>query len=173
MSASAIFSGAPPISDGSSATPTSSMRLYARASPRCSAKAQSIIPNPGIAWEIVERYGVTKMFTAPTALRMFMRYGESYPAAHDLTTLRVIACAGEPLNPEAWRWAQTHLAGDGKWGYVIDNWWQTELGGPALGTPPSMAMRPGKVGVAVPGAEADVLDENGKSAPPELGDASC
>jgi acetyl-CoA synthetase len=126
-------------------------------------------PNPGTAWEIVECYGVTKMFTAPTALRMFMRYGEGYPAAHDLTTLRVIACAGEPLNPEAWRWAQTHLAGDGKWGYVIDNWWQTELGGPALGTPPSMAMRPGKVGLAVPGAEADVLDENGKSAPPGVG----
>ena len=73
-------------------------------------------PNPGVAWEIVERYGVTKMFTAPTALRMFMRFGDSYPAAHDLSTLRVIACAGEPLNPEAWRWAQTHLAGDGKWG---------------------------------------------------------
>ncbi len=126
-------------------------------------------PNPGVAWEIVERYGVTKMFTAPTALRMFMRYGESYPAARDLTTLRVIACAGEPLNPEAWRWAQTHLAGDGKWGYVIDNWWQTELGCPTLGTPPSMAMRPGKVGVAVPGAEADVLDEDGKSAAPNVG----
>ena len=126
-------------------------------------------PNPGIAWEIVERYSVTKMFTAPTALRMFMRYGESYPAAHDLTSLRVIACAGEPLNPEAWRWAQTHLAGDGKWGYVIDNWWQTELGGPTLGTPPSLAMRPGKVGLAVPGAEADVLDENGKSVAPGVG----
>jgi acetyl-CoA synthetase len=126
-------------------------------------------PNPGIAWEIVERYGVTKMFTAPTALRMFMRYGESYPAAHDLTSLRVIACAGEPLNPEAWRWAQTHLAGDGKWGYVTDNWWQTELGGPTLGTPPSMAMRPGKCGVALPGAEADVLDENGKSAAAGVG----
>src|SRR6478736_8977680 len=55
-------------------------------------------PNPGVAWEIVERYGVSKMFTAPTALRMFMRYGDAYPAAHDLTTLRVIACAGEPLN---------------------------------------------------------------------------
>jgi len=126
-------------------------------------------PNPGTAWEIVERYGVTKMFTAPTALRMFMRYGESYPAAHDLTTLRVIACAGEPLNPEAWRWAQNHLAGDGKWGYVIDNWWQTELGGPALGTAPSMAMRPGKVGVAVPGAEADILDEDGHPVPPGVG----
>jgi len=126
-------------------------------------------PHPGIAWEIVERYGVTKMFTAPTALRMFLRYGETYPAAHDLSTLRVIACAGEPLNPEAWRWAQTHLAGDGRWGYVIDNWWQTELGGPALGTPPSMAMRPGKVGVAVPGAEVDVIDEGGKSVKPGVG----
>ena len=126
-------------------------------------------PDPGVAWEIVERYGVTKMFTAPTALRMFMRYGEAYPGAHDLTSLRVIACAGEPLNPEAWRWAQTHLAGDGKWGYVIDNWWQTELGCPALGTPPSMAMRPGKVGVALPGIEADIVDEDGKSVPPNVG----
>ena len=77
---------------------------------------------------------MTKMFTAPTALRMFMRYGEQYPSRYDLTSLKVIACAGEPLNPEAWRWAQTHLAGDGKWGYVVDNWWQTELGGPAIGT---------------------------------------
>ena len=126
-------------------------------------------PHPGIAWEIVESYGVTKMFTAPTALRMFMRYGEQYPAKYDLTSLKVIACAGEPLNPEAWRWAQTHLAGDGKWGYVIDNWWQTELGAPAIGTPPSMAMRPGKAGVAVPGCEADVVDEEGKSLPPGAG----
>ena len=126
-------------------------------------------PHPGTAWEIVERYGVSKMFTAPTALRMFMRYGEDYLQSHDLSTLRVIACAGEPLNPEAWHWAQKHLAGDGEWGYVIDNWWQTELGGPALGTPPTMAMRPGKVGVAVPGAEADVLDENGLPAAPGVG----
>jgi acetyl-CoA synthetase len=126
-------------------------------------------PNPGTAWEIVERYGVTKMFTAPTALRMFMRHGESYPAKFDLSSLRLIACAGEPLNPEAWRWAQTHLAGDGKWGYVIDNWWQTELGGPALGTPPGMPMRPGKVGVPVPGVEADVLDEEGHPCAPGVG----
>jgi acetyl-CoA synthetase len=126
-------------------------------------------PNPGAAWEIVERYGVTKMFTAPTALRMFMRYGEKYPQQYDLTSLRLIACAGEPLNPEAWRWAQTYLAGDGKWGYVVDNWWQTELGGPALGTPPSMAMRPGKAGVSLPGCEADVVDEDGKPNPPGVG----
>jgi acetyl-CoA synthetase len=97
---------------------------------------------------------------------MFMRYGEELPAKHDLSTLRVIACAGEPLNPEAWRWAQTHLAGDGKWGYVVDNWWQTELGGPTLGTPPTMPMRPGKAGLALPGCEADVVDIDGKPVPP-------
>jgi len=126
-------------------------------------------PNPGIAWEIVERYGVTKMFTAPTALRMFMRFGEEYPQKYDLTSLRLIACAGEPLNPEAWRWAQTYLAGDGKWGYVVDNWWQTELGGPAIGTPPTYPMRPGKCGVSVPGSEADVVDEQGRPVPPGVG----
>jgi len=126
-------------------------------------------PNPGIAWEIVERYGVSKIFTAPTALRMFMRYGEQFPQKYDLTSLRVIACAGEPLNPEAWRWAQTYLAGDGKWGYVIDNWWQTELGGPAIGTPPTYAMRPGKCGVSVPGSDADVVDEQGKPMPAGVG----
>jgi acetyl-CoA synthetase len=126
-------------------------------------------PDPGVAWAVVERYGVTRLFTAPTALRMFMRHGERYPAGHDLTSLRLIACAGEPLNPEAWRWAQTHLAGDGRWGYVIDHWWQTELGGPALGTPPSMAMRPGKVGVSLPGSEVDVIDDDGQPTPPGVG----
>jgi acetyl-CoA synthetase len=120
-------------------------------------------PNPGAAWEIVERYGVTKMFTAPTAIRMFMRYGEQLPSAHDLTSLRVIACAGEPLNPEAWHWAQTYLAGDGKWGYVIDNWWQTELGAPTLGTPVTMPYRTGKAGIPLAGVTADVVDGEGKS----------
>ena len=119
-------------------------------------------PHSGVAWEIVERYGVTKMFTAPTAVRMFMRYGESLPTAHDLTTLRVVACAGEPLNPEAWRWAQTYIVGDGKWGYVVDNWWQTELAGPTLGTPITMSAYAGKVGVPLPGVEADVVDAEGK-----------
>jgi len=121
-------------------------------------------PNPGTAWEIVERYGVTKMFTAPAAIRMFMRYGEHLPAAHDLTSLRVIACAGEPLNPEAWHWAQTYLAGDGKWGYVVDNWWQTETGGPTLGTPITMPHRTGKAGIPLAGVTADVVDSEGNSA---------
>jgi acetyl-CoA synthetase len=123
-------------------------------------------PNPGVAWEIVQRYGVTKMFTAPTAIRMFMRYGEQLPSAHDLTSLRVIACAGEPLNPEAWRWAQTYLAGDGKWGYVVDNWWQTELAGPTLGTPVTMPYRHGKAGIPLAGVLADVVDGEGNPAGP-------
>jgi acetyl-CoA synthetase len=126
-------------------------------------------PEPGVAWQIVERYGVTKMFTAPTAIRMWMRYGESLPCAHDLSSLRVIACAGEPLNPEAWRWAQTYLAGDGKWGYVVDNWWQTELGGPTLGTPITMPVRIGKAGLPLPGVEADVLTTDTTSAPNNVG----
>ncbi len=120
-------------------------------------------PDPSIAWQIVEKYGVTKMFTAPTALRMFMRYGEKLSRRRMTSAAcALIACAGEPLNPEAWRWAQTYLAGDGKWGYVVDNWWQTELGGPALGTPPTMPMRAGKAGLVLPGWDADVVDIDGK-----------
>ena len=126
-------------------------------------------PEPGVAWQIVERYGVTKMFTSPTAIRMWMRYGESLPCARDLSSLRVIACAGEPLNPEAWRWAQTYLAGDGKWGYVVDNWWQTELGGPTLGTPITLPVRIGKAGLPLPGVEADVLTTDTTSAPNNVG----
>jgi acetyl-CoA synthetase len=123
-------------------------------------------PGPGTAWEVVERYGVTKMFTAPTAVRMFMRHGPDHARAHDLTSLRLIACAGEPLNPEAWRWAQTHLCGDGRWGYCVDNWWQTELAGPTIGTPCTLATRPGKAGVAQPGVVADVVREDGTPCPP-------
>jgi acetyl-CoA synthetase len=126
-------------------------------------------PNPGIAWEIVERHAVSKIFTAPTAVRMFMRFGEEYPKKYDISSLRVLACAGEPLNPEAWRWAQTHLCGDGKWGYCIDNWWQTEIAGPTIGTHCTMPTRPGKAGTAQPGVEADVLDENGVPCPPNQG----
>ena len=92
--------------------------------------------------------------------------GEALPQKHDLTSLRLLACAGEPLNPEAWRWAQTYIAGDGKWGYVVDNWWQTELGGPALGTPCTLPMRPGKAGLPLPGWGADVVDIDGKPVAP-------
>jgi acetyl-CoA synthetase len=126
-------------------------------------------PHQGVAWEIVEKYGVTKMFTAPTALRFFMRFGEELPAKYDLTSLRQISCAGEPLNPEAFAWSQKHLCGDGRWGYVVDNWWQTELGGPTIGTPPPMAMRSGKAGIALAGVEASVVDAEGNDVAPNVG----
>jgi len=126
-------------------------------------------PHQGIAWEIVERYKVTKMFTAPTAIRFFMRFGEELPKKYDISSLKVLACAGEPLNPEAWRWAQTHLCGDGKHGYCVDNWWQTELGAPTIATPVTMPMRMGKAGVPLAGVEADVVDADGNSAATNVG----
>ncbi len=126
-------------------------------------------PHQGIVWELVEKYGVTKMFTAPTAIRFFMRFGEELPRKYDLTSLKVIACAGEPLNPEAWRWAQTHLCGDGAHGYCVDNWWQTELGAPTIGTPTTMAMREGKVGISLAGVEAAIVDAEGNEVEPNVG----
>ena len=118
-------------------------------------------PHPGVAWELVERHRATVMFTAPTAVRMFMRHGDELPRRRDLRSLRFFTCAGEPLNPEAWEWAHRVLCGGGEWGHVADNWWQTETGGPCLGTLPAMAARPGKVGKALPGVVAEVVDRQG------------
>jgi acetyl-CoA synthetase len=126
-------------------------------------------PHQGIAWEIVEKYGVTKMFTAPTALRFFMRFGEEIPEKYDLSSLRQISCAGEPLNPEARAWSQKHLCGDGRWGYVVDNWWQTELGAPTIATPPTLAARSGKAGIALAGVEVSVVDAEGNDVAPNVG----
>ena len=126
-------------------------------------------PHQGIAWEIVEKYKVTKMFTAPTAIRFFMRFGEELPKKYDITSLKVLACAGEPLNPEAWRWAQTHLCGDGEHGYCVDNWWQTELGAPTIATPVTLPMRMGKAGIPLAGVEADVVDAEGNSVATNVG----
>lgn len=122
-------------------------------------------PDPGVIWKMVERYGVNVMFTAPTALRMFMKYGADYPKQYDLSTLRLLTVAGEPLNPEAMRWAVEHLLDGGKRGFVADNWWQTELGGPTVGTPIVERGIPGAAGVALPGVEAVVVNELGQEAP--------
>lgn len=122
-------------------------------------------PDPGIFWACVEKYGVNVMFTAPTAVRMFMKYGPEYVTKYDLSTLRLIAVAGEPLNPEAMRWAYKWLLDDGARGFVADNWWQTELGAPTIGTPITKYAIPGAAGLALPGVEAEVVDENGNAAP--------
>ena len=119
-------------------------------------------PHPGVAYEIIEKYGVNVIFTAPTAVRMLMRYGEQYAEGYNLRSLRLLTCAGEPLNPEAWRWAYQHLCGSGEWGYMVDNYWQTETGGPCLATLPTMATRPGKVGKPLPGVVAEVVDREGR-----------
>ena len=99
-------------------------------------------PHPGVTYETIDRYGVSVMFTAPTAVRMLMRYGEKYTQGYNLRSLRFLTCAGEPLNPEAWRWAYQHLCGSGEWGYMADNYWQTETGGPCL--PPSPPWPPSR-----------------------------
>ncbi|OLV15835.1 acetate--CoA ligase [Deinococcus marmoris] len=123
-------------------------------------------PDPGILWRSTEKYGVDVLFTAPTTLRLFMKLGAEVLEPYDLSRLRVIACAGEALNPEAWRWAQQHLGGgleEGAHAIVIDHWWQTELGAPTLGSHPRWDARPGFVGRPLAGVVADVVDEAGNS----------
>jgi len=121
-------------------------------------------PSPDVTWELCERYGVNLMFTAPTAIRMWMSHGSEAPRRYDLSRLRLIACAGEPLNPEAHRWAQHHLVGQSN-GLVVDNFWQTEIAAPVLGTLPTFEVRPGKVGKPLPGVEAAVVDRDGNEVP--------
>jgi acetyl-CoA synthetase len=126
-------------------------------------------PHPAVAWELVERYRVSVIFTAPTALRMFMRFGDDLPAKYDLRSIRFLTCAGEPMNPEAWDWAYRVLCGSGETGFVADNWWQTETGGPCLGTLPVMPARIGKIGKPLPGVVAEVVDQTGKPVPANKG----
>ena len=118
-------------------------------------------PDPSVFYSTIEKYGVNVMFTAPTLLRMLLRYGEEYALKYDLTSLRFLTCAGEPLNPEALKWTYEFICGNGAWGHIVDNWWQTETGAPCLGTPATLPVRPGRVGVALPGAELDIVDREG------------
>ena len=119
-------------------------------------------PHNAVFYEIIEKYGVNVIFTAPTAVRMLMRYGDEPARQYNLRSLRFLTCAGEPLNPEALRWAYEHICGSGEWAHIVDNWWQTETGGPCLGTTATMASRPGRVGRPLPGALMDVVDREGQ-----------
>ncbi|KAA0252788.1 MAG: acetate--CoA ligase [Acidobacteria bacterium] len=121
-------------------------------------------PTPEVTWELCERFGVNVLFTAPTAVRMWMSHGPAAPAKYDLSRLRLIACAGEPLNPEAHLWSQKHLVSQSD-GLVVDNFWQTEVAGPVLGTLPTFDVRPGKVGKPLPGVSARVVDKEGSPLP--------
>ena len=119
-------------------------------------------PGPHVFYEVIEKYAVNVIFTAPTLLRMLMRYGEEHPQQYNLRSLRFLTCAGEPLNPEAQKWAYEHICGNGEWAYLVDNWWQTETGGPCLGTLANMTSKPGRVGKPLPGAELDIVDREGQ-----------
>ena len=111
-------------------------------------------------WSIVEKYGVTIFYTAPTAIRTYMKWGTEEPAKHDLSSLRLLGSVGEPINPEAWMWYQEHIGGDRC--PIVDTWWQTETGGIMISPlPGATTTKPGSATFALPGIGAELVDENG------------
>jgi acetyl-CoA synthetase len=116
-------------------------------------------------WAIVAKYGITIMYTAPTAIRTFMRWGEEYPQRHDLSTLRLLGTVGEPINPEAWVWYWQNI-GLGRCP-VADTWWQTETGMVLIAPLPGITtLKPGSATKPFPGIDAEVVDESGKPVGP-------
>jgi acetyl-CoA synthetase len=121
-------------------------------------------PHQGRWWEVAEKYGVTILYTAPTAIRTFMKWGEEIPAKYDLSKLRLIGSVGEPINPEAWVWYRRVIGGDRT--PVVDTWWQTETGAIMISPLPGVtAAKPGPAMDPLPGLGADVFDEAGKPVP--------
>jgi len=117
-------------------------------------------------WDIVERYKVTILYTAPTAIRTFMKWGTQEPEKHDLSSLRLLGTVGEPINPEAWIWYHTHIGGTRC--PVVDTWWQTETGAIMITPlPGATTLKPGSATFPLPGISAEVVDEQG--APVERG----
>jgi acetyl-CoA synthetase len=115
-------------------------------------------------WDICERYGVTILYCAPTAIRTFMKWGNQYPEAHDLSSLRLLGSVGEPINPEAWIWYRTQIGG-GRCP-VVDTWWQTETGHILISPLPGVTtLKPGSATKPLPGVTADVVDGEGNSVP--------
>ncbi len=112
-------------------------------------------------WELIEKYGVTIFYTAPTAIRSFMKWGDEWPAKHDLSTLRLLGTVGEPINPEAWMWYHEHIGG-GRCP-IVDTWWQTETGAIMISPLPGVThLKPGSATVPFPGIEADIFSEDGQ-----------
>lgn len=124
-------------------------------------------PDPGVWWRIIEEFDVTIFYTAPTAIRMFMKFGDEWPNKSNLESLRILGSVGEPLNPEAFEWYYK-VIGKEKCP-VVDTWWQTETGMHMLTTAIGEPMKPGFAGRAVPGIVADVVDENGDPVPAGTG----
>jgi acetyl-CoA synthetase len=125
-------------------------------------------PDKDRMWEIVDEYGVNQLYTAPTAIRAFMKWGSEYPEAHDLSSLRLLGTVGEPINPRAWKWYYKHIGNESC--PVVDTWWQTETGGMMVTTLPGVCdMKPGSAGPPLPGISAKVVDEEGQEV--DAGDA--
>ena len=121
-------------------------------------------PHQGRWWEIVEKYGVTVFYTAPTAIRTFMKWGDDVPAKFDLSSLRLLGSVGEPINPEAWIWYRRVIGADKC--PIVDTWWQTETGSIMISPLPGVThTKPGSATIAVPGIAVDVVDDLGKSVP--------
>ncbi len=125
-------------------------------------------PHQGRWWEIVQKYGVTVLYTAPTAIRACMKWGDDIPAKFDLSSLRVLGSVGEPINPEAWMWYRKHIGADAT--PIVDTWWQTETGGMMLSPLPGVtATKPGSAQVALPGIAATVVDDEAREVPDGAG----
>src|SRR5919106_491931 len=119
-------------------------------------------------WDIVERYGVTILYTAPTAIRAHMKWGPEHAQGHDLSTLRLLGTVGEPINPEAWMWYREHIGGDRT--PVVDTWWQTETGMILITPLPGITtLKPGSATRPFPGVDAAVYDDRGDEVPPGSG----
>ncbi|OFS16129.1 acetate--CoA ligase [Kytococcus sp. HMSC28H12] len=119
-------------------------------------------PHKGRWWEVVEKYGVTVLYTAPTAIRACMKWGDDIPAQYDLSSLRLLGSVGEPINPEAWTWYRDHIGGGTA--PIVDTWWQTETGAMMIAPLPGVTeLVPGSAQTPVPGISVDVVDEEGRS----------
>jgi acetyl-CoA synthetase len=121
-------------------------------------------PHKGRWWEIIEQHKATILYTAPTAIRTFMKWGNEIPAKYDMSSLRVLGSVGEPINPEAYVWYREHIGG-GRCP-IVDTWWQTESGMIMMSPLPGVtAAKPGSAMLAIPGASVDVVDDNGRPVP--------
>ena len=120
-------------------------------------------PYPNRWWQCIERYGITIFYTAPTAIRGLMRFGESWPNKHDLSSLRLLGTVGEPINPEAWRWYHRVIGKEMR--PIIDTWWQTETGTFMITPTPVVPLKPGSATRPFFGQEAEIVDEQGNPVP--------
>lgn len=118
-------------------------------------------PDPGIFWRIIEKYGVSILYTAPTTIRMFMKFGEQWPKKYDLSSLRILGSVGEPINPEAWMWYYLNIGNERC--PIMDTWWQTETGMHLITPLPISSLKPGSAVKPFPTLKAEIMDDEGNS----------